>query len=54
MNGRETFLGSFSTELAAALAYDNAARAHFGCTARTNFPDFTIDWAMPYHPAQVA
>lgn len=37
LGGRPTYLGSFKSEVDAALAYDAAARKHFGAFARTNF-----------------
>lgn len=38
-NGKKNrYLGSFKTEIEAAIAYDRAAREQFGPTARINFP----------------
>lgn len=39
VEGRLIYLGSFPTDLHAALAYDMAAREHFGAFARPNFSD---------------
>ena len=38
VNGRDLHLGRFADEHAAALAYDAAARLHFGVFASPNFP----------------
>jgi len=39
IEGRSTYLGRFESEMGAALAYDEAARKHFGIFASPNFPD---------------
>lgn len=41
INGKKTYLGTFTDELAAARAYDDAALEHFGEFARPNLPDLT-------------
>lgn len=38
IDGRQTFLGSFASEVEAAKAYDAAAAQHFGDFSRLNFP----------------
>lgn len=38
INGQKIWLGRFADELDAALAFDSAARAHFGEFANCNFP----------------
>jgi hypothetical protein len=38
-NGQSVHIGHFTDELAAALAYDKAARIHHGASAKLNFPD---------------
>lgn len=42
INGK--YIGSYNTEIEAALAYDTAAKQFFGEFARLNFPD-----GVPYH-----
>ena len=37
-NGKQCYLGIFTDEIDAALAYDEAARIYFGPFARANFP----------------
>jgi hypothetical protein len=39
VNGKRIYLGSFKTELAAAKAYDQAARKYHGDFAAVNFPE---------------
>jgi len=38
INGKQTYIGTFKTEIDAAIAYDSAALTHFGAFACTNFP----------------
>lgn len=37
IKGKTKLIGSFKTEIEAAMAYDNEAREHFGSFAQTNF-----------------
>lgn len=39
INGKQTYLGLFPTPELAAIAYDSAAREHFGPFAKTNFQE---------------
>lgn len=41
--GTRLWLGTFSTAIEAALAYDEASKAMYGPVARLNFPDYPID-----------
>ncbi|KAF3448038.1 hypothetical protein FNV43_RR08746 [Rhamnella rubrinervis] len=41
--GNRLWLGTFSTAIEAALAYDEASKAMYGPVARLNFPDYPID-----------
>ena len=43
-NGKTRYLGCFGDELAAAVAYDEAARQWFGEDAWLNFPDGVDAW----------
>jgi len=39
--GEKIFLGTFEDEIEAAMAYDEAAKKHYGEYAKLNFPDST-------------
>ena len=39
--GKKLWLGTFDNAVAAAFAYDDAARAMYGACAHLNFPDFS-------------
>lgn len=43
--GKRLWLGTFTNAQEAALAYDEAARATYGSSARLNFPDIITDYA---------
>jgi hypothetical protein len=56
--GRQRHLGRYDDEIAAAEAYDEAARETWGEHARLNFPDGVDAWletpAMPMDRAEAA
>ena len=39
VNGKFTYLGSFDTQIQAAMAYDEAAKKYFGQYAKLNFKE---------------
>jgi len=43
LNKRQTYLGLFSDPIDAAMAFDDAARQHFGAFALTNFPQVVVE-----------
>ncbi len=45
--GKKYYLGSFTTEIEAARAYDTRARELFGPYARLNFPHLATPWQPP-------
>jgi hypothetical protein len=52
LNGKKVHLGQHATEVEAAIAYDNAARAHFGPFAKLNFPEHQ-DYVQQSHTAKI-
>ncbi|HYE17003.1 MAG TPA: AP2 domain-containing protein [Tepidisphaeraceae bacterium] len=54
VDGRKRSLGRYGDEIAAALAYDEAARKWFGEHARLNFPDGVDAWLEREWPAKQA
>lgn len=44
--GKSMAYGLFRSEVAAAMAYDTAARRHFGAFARPNFPAGIVMWSL--------
>lgn len=50
-NKKNTSLGTYASEIEAAMAYDAAAREHFGEFARCNFPTIIIEPAAVQAPA---
>lgn len=49
VNGQQVRLGTFLSEIDGALAYDAAARLHFGAFACVNFPGPNEQGALPPH-----